>query len=429
MARRPQTRRVGIAKLYLLQFYSPHLSGFDCGPCQQKALEEKWKIKLETAELFLSKLKEKDFPGVREVSALVEQLRDEMTDAMWSTRMLFPHAHKARVGRLSLGYFEKRGSPLRYELLPDDIPDDPVAFDYSDPGHEYNYSYIASTDPLHPVDANYTDLMDDADTSWASEHLTAEELAGASDDAGFDEAQADIAWEGNTGENTGTDIPGAGEQTSSDAKLDKFEADTRAKPDSWTWNGDIGPGPPETPELPPRPSPASQTHPTPATSPTNPSAEESQEAATHIELIIHEFWRTVNSNAASSPPPQPTTLASELPAQLSSLHISALPHSQTTQQSSQPPQPSPTPLHFLTDGSYSPPPASSPSTPSDTKLADATPPTPMQAHYAHHRARLNATKRTAGDNTAFYAEWLCLSRCEIRDVEGPEGRAVPDPGC
>jgi len=68
-----------------------------CGPCQHQAFEDGWKHKLKLADTFLDKLKEKGLPGVREVEALVEQLKEDFNTATWNTRTMFSHAHKERT--------------------------------------------------------------------------------------------------------------------------------------------------------------------------------------------------------------------------------------------------------------------------------------------------------------------------------------------
>ncbi|KAF1357313.1 hypothetical protein EJ07DRAFT_129713 [Lizonia empirigonia] len=156
-----------------------------CGPCQYQAFEEGWKQKLLVAETFLQKLEE-DFPGVQEVVALVEQLTDEFNTASWNTRSLFPHFPKESPIRVTLGQFEKRPSPLRRDVLPEDIPEPSDTTHPEHPDYEYDWDYIASTDPLHPVDTNYSYPLDDVDPSWMLDHLSLEEFEEPSGEVDFD---------------------------------------------------------------------------------------------------------------------------------------------------------------------------------------------------------------------------------------------------
>lgn len=106
--------------------------------------EGAWKWKLSAAHLFLDKLKENRFPGISEVSALVEELQDECNMASWNTRLQFPHVHKARVTRVQLGQFTQQSSPLREEVAPEDISDQREVADHAHPDYKYDFDYVVS---------------------------------------------------------------------------------------------------------------------------------------------------------------------------------------------------------------------------------------------------------------------------------------------
>lgn len=170
-----------------------------CGPCQLKDFESVWIRKLSIPDLFLTRLNEHGFPGVPEVSVLIEQLRDEFNTASWGTRTLFPHSHKAHTTRVHLGRFERVGSPLRREVALDEIRECPEVIDYSHPDYIYDGDYIASTDPLHPVDVRYAHSLDDVDTGWVRDHLSPEEWGQMEHDMGFINEDEASLWAGCSG--------------------------------------------------------------------------------------------------------------------------------------------------------------------------------------------------------------------------------------
>ena len=109
---------------------------------------------------------------MQEVAALVEQLKDGSNTASWNSRLSFPLLHKERYRHVELGYFEKAPLPLREEVPSEDIPEpaEIIHFDY--PDCYYEWKYVASSQPLYPVDvADYVHLLDNIDPSWMLNHL------------------------------------------------------------------------------------------------------------------------------------------------------------------------------------------------------------------------------------------------------------------
>ncbi|KAF2624721.1 hypothetical protein BU25DRAFT_347286 [Macroventuria anomochaeta] len=178
--------RGGLTAACKSESYLNIVFSIDCGPCQHETFEKGWNRKLEWAKTFRGKLREKEMPGMQEVAALVEQLEDDFNTASWNTRAVFPHFHKERSVRASLGHFRKAPSPLRQEVLPSDIREPPEVIDPNHPDHEYDWDYIASTDPLHPVDVNYTHPLEEVDPCWMLNHLSPEEFEQAGGEVGFD---------------------------------------------------------------------------------------------------------------------------------------------------------------------------------------------------------------------------------------------------
>ena len=234
-----------------------------CGPCQHAAFEERWKHKLAAADAFLEKLKENDFPGVYEVTALVEHLGDDFNTASWHTRTLFPHALKEHTVRVERGHFERRSSPLRCAVSPADIPEPPhVVVDSSHPDYQYDGDYVASTDPLHPVDV-----------SWMLQHLSLEEFEQDSSGVGFDAREAENAWAGGWEESQSPSAP---------------------------WDGSAGTWTPETTDTHTRmQDPEQRPEVRNRLAPANAGVVSSGEKQALVEMVIDAFWSAVNGNDIS----------------------------------------------------------------------------------------------------------------------------------
>ena len=244
----------------------------DCGPCQYEAFEDGWKRKLSAAKAFLEAIKEKDFPGVPEVAALVEQLQEESNTASWNSRNIFPHMHKERKKRVNLGHFDRKPSPLRQEVLPKDVPEATEVIHPEHPDYEYDWDYVASTDPIHPVDTNYAHPLDDVDPSWMLDHLSPEEFEASGSGVGFDANEMDNMWTDNLKE-PDTTTPSWGEGVS-DWELDPT-ATTSAQHDTG-WGTKVA------------------TALTSSNTRSDSTPEVERMRKTRIEMVIHEFWTVIN---------------------------------------------------------------------------------------------------------------------------------------
>ncbi|KAF3051168.1 hypothetical protein E8E11_010721 [Didymella keratinophila] len=195
-----KSTRSGLATACRSDAYLEFVFAVKCGPCQYQAFEDGWKHKLKLADTFLDKLKEKGLPGVQEVKALVDQLKEDFNTATWKTRIMFPHAHKERTVRVGLGQFHRVPSPLSREVLPEDIPEpvEVIGPDHTD--YEYDWDYVTSTDPVHPIDTNYAHPLDEADPAWLLNRLSPEELEQSGEGVGFDASETDMVWRNSLGE-------------------------------------------------------------------------------------------------------------------------------------------------------------------------------------------------------------------------------------
>lgn len=413
--------RSGLTTACKSESYLNFVFAINCGPCQHQAFEDAWKHKLRLAEAFLEKLKEKDFPGVQEVAALVEQLKDEFNTATWDTRALFPHAHKERTVRVSLGHFEKTPSPLRREVLPEDIPEPPEVIGPDHPDYEYDWDYVASTDPIHPVDTDYAHPLDEVDPGWMLNHLSPEEFEQCGEGVGFDANEANTAWISSLGE------PNIG---------------------STDWGEDTSDWAPETAapsrsNIDPNQALERSTRATPANSQIEICTQDKHLVAESVEMVIHEFWSLVNGGIPGKHSSQhvASALDEDVDDAFKGLHISNPPNdSEETSQTGllTPPR---TPPRLLTDGScdfefpaLSPPntSASLPSVSADTQSpssisqsAGTSAPNLTRSFYDRWRGHISPTRDV--DRLKFDRELLFLSRCEIKDVEGPNGRFMLDP--
>ncbi|KAI4651320.1 uncharacterized protein J4E78_008011 [Alternaria triticimaculans] len=164
----------------------------DCSPCEHKLWESEWESKLGRARAFLIKLIEKRMYGVEDITTLVKELEEQYYVASWDARnMQIPsHAFKKSVARTAR-------SPLAQEVRPEDVVDpkkhlkDWTEMDEND----YDGDYIASTDPIHPVNTDYSHPLDDDDGSWILNHFSPEEMESAAGDLDFD--QNGWSWDNN----------------------------------------------------------------------------------------------------------------------------------------------------------------------------------------------------------------------------------------
>lgn len=375
------------------------------------------------AELFLKKLRERQYPGVQEVTALIEQLKDEFNTSTWDTRVLFPHAHKERAVRVTLGYFEKMLSPLRNEVLPEDIPEPTDVIGPEHPDYEYDWDYVASTDPIHPVDTNYAHPFDEVDPSWMLNHLSPEEFEQCGDGIGFDVNEANTAWADSL-----EDL----NLSSTDWVEDRVKF-TEPVPS----NIDLS----QASKRPTRAT-ASKSH-------IKTCTQDEYLLEERVDMIIHEFWRLVNGKILGEHSSQDVASTSDKDVDdaFNGLHISDPRSDSETSQTGllTPPR---TPPRLSTDRScgfdfpaLSPPTDSNllaqPSTslssitvdiqsPSSASQAPGTSaPNSTRSFYDRWRQHISSTKDV--DRVKFNKELLFLSRCEIKDVNGPNGRFVLDP--
>lgn len=155
----------------------------DCDSCQHRAWEDAWRLKLERANTFLEKLRQRSLPGVSDVSDLIKSLEAEYAAATWDTRNMFAHGPKPSITRVKQNHYEKAASKLPQEVHPEDVVEKAVK-EWEEMGEEdYDGNYKASTDPGHPVSTDYSHPHNDDDEEWILQHLSPEDVEPGVNDA------------------------------------------------------------------------------------------------------------------------------------------------------------------------------------------------------------------------------------------------------
>lgn len=382
----------------------------DCGPCQHQSFENRWKRKLSLARNFLETIREKNFPGVTEVAVLVEQLEQEFDTASWGSRALFPHLHGEKKERINLGYFEKKPSPLRCEVRPEDVCEPEESMHPDHPDYEFDWDYVASTDPLRPVDTNYAHPTDDMDHNWMPDDLTSEEGEKSGTEGGFDASDMERKWTDNLEEPHAFTLSWGDDGSDWDLNITV----TASPPHNTLWAAD--------PEA----------HAIATTTRNDLTSDNETVRQARVDMIIHEFWTLVNEEDPCDQSREPTSPASiDLTAHFNDIDISN-PSSTKPDLLTQPP----TPPHPPTDASHNSTSqcltasASQPLQPPPThhpfkNVLPTKPSTSRRSLYDKWRSHISNTRDV--DKVKFNQDLLLLSRCELRDFEGPDGRRVPDP--
>jgi hypothetical protein len=261
-----------------------------CGPCQHTTWEAEWKLKLARANTFLTKLRQRNLPGVEEITALVKELDAEYTTASWDTRTMFAHAPKASITRVKHSQYERKASKLPQEVRPEDVVDKATKKWTEMAVDDYDDDYIASTDPIHPVSTDYSHPLDNDDGAWILQHLSSEDAAGIQSDLGLGFNNADHGWNW------------ADDSSSPETEVQKYEwqeqetvqdnEKARAQPFDATTTGVIACGPAIY---------ASSS--TTTFHLTNPTTKAEDEHKARVDQVIETFQSVINNKAAAQSHP------------------------------------------------------------------------------------------------------------------------------
>ena len=309
-------------------------------------------------------------------------------------------------------------SPFSREVLPEDIPEPVEVIGPDHPDYEYDWDYVASTDPVHPVDTNYAHPLDEVDPAWLLSHLSPEEFEQSGEGVGFDASEANMVWRNSLGE---------------------------VNAESADWVKDISGWTSEAAGFDQNQTPGDSLYAEAAERQIKVCAEDDRLLSERIDMVIQYFWRVVNEANTSDQVLQTMTsiLGDDLDDAFQGLQISDV-HGVAGMPQTSLLTPPPTPPWLSTDGSYDS--DASTSTPPNRSVGSApllTTKDDVQSLFAASQsAAVSASKSTSSyydrwrqevtsiknvDRARYNKELLYLSRCEIKDIEGPNGRFVVDP--
>jgi hypothetical protein len=403
----------------------------ECGSCQHKAWDESWRRKLERAKVFLDKLRERDLPGAEEVAALIKVLDGEFAVALWDTRNTFAHGPKPSITRVQHNYYEKATSKLQQEVRPEDVVERAEKGWHEMVDEDYDGDYVASTDPIHPVSTDYSHPLDDDDGAWILQHLSPDDGDTAEPSDGIDFHTSSWNWGGSDHEEATQDVAETWKQeeeeevTFHDAGMNGCSGDIAAGLVAWGPDVDKT----STDEI----SLAGL-------------RDAGAEHSARVEDVVAAFWSVVNVDQhhtdPQSPAPPATPDSNTLHTLLHDLKLSEDHNTHIFNPSTPPTSPPQTPP--WTDGPADSPPTSPPLTQIDQTPPTSPPPalinepplpparstTPPSANSTrswYDKQRRILKQRREADIKKYYVDWLYISRCEIRDFEGPEGRMIREP--
>jgi hypothetical protein len=358
-------------------------------------------------------------PGVEEITVQVEALEADYATESWHTRAMFAHAPKPSVARVKHVRYERKASRLPQEVHPEDIVETAAKTWAEMDNHDYDDNYEASTDPIHPVSTDYSHPLDGDDGAWILQHLSLEDEVNAQPGLVLEFNDNEHDWNWND---------------------DSNGLDTEVTLDKWQKNNTRQ----DNEEIATTPTKGADTNLVTCSLNTNknikirhsasPTTEEEKEQnKAKIDQVIQAFWSVVNHGNNHNTQGDPESTADSL------LPLSSLPSSNDNNKI---PSLSNSHFHHLppppleshhnnypslwTDGSSDPP---------LLQVQQSTrSPYSTRAWYDKQRAFLRQRRDKEGgggkeaDLDKFYRDWLYISRCEIRDFEGPEGRVIRDPG-
>jgi hypothetical protein len=282
----------------------------ECDPCQHKAWEAVWKLKLARANTFLTKVRQRAMPGSEEIAVLVKHLEAEYTTASWNTRTMFAHAPKPSITRVKHSWYERATSKLPRELRPEDIIEKKTKEWTEMDDEDYDGNYEASTDPLHPVSTDYSHPLDDDDGAWILQHISEEDMAGNRDSVGFDFGNGH-GWSWGEDNNVSDSLETTGQWQENPTEHNEQERSTRSNQD--TGESLVA----EAPN-------ADSIYSTDDIYITARQGKEAEHKA-KVEEVIQAFWSVVNHNdkytEPQTPPTTPAPNTNALASVLACLHV------------------------------------------------------------------------------------------------------------
>lgn len=380
-----------------------------CCTCQHREWERTWQVKREIARTFLEKLEKACLPGVREIQVLVEQLEANYRQENWKSPF---YILKQSVGRVNYSEYRRARSRLSQNVRLEDVVSRQMKAWADMDENDYDPDYVASTDPVHPVSTDYSHPLDGDDGSYVTDNFSPEDFeasqahetvdfmndnpwAGDTTDDFQSTAHGDIEsteWDTNEPENVPTkDL--MDRDANNNAEMHARGPDTNAKPTSSIVQLD-----------------GTSTH----------TAQDEEK----VSQVVQAFWSLVDPSYI--PADQSLHKQDSLNTLLQQLDIAASPTDPAD--SSTPTKLTPNPI--FTDGPSDLPPAAetldtthpTPAPPPDAYAITPRSSNSTVAHYDRQRRILKQRKHD--DANKYYSDWLYISRCEMRAIEGPEGRRI-----
>lgn len=380
----------------------------ECNTCQHKAWDDAWSLKLRRANKFLEKLRQRSMPGVDEVEIQVKNLEAEFAEATWMSRQMFAHGAKPRITRVKHNYYEKAASKLPQEVRPEDVVERTVKEWSELKEGDYDGNYEASTGPIHPVSTDYSYPWDNDDGSWILQHLEPEDGKAEEVSEGLDLNAAAWDWGDETNQEGDVDASKTWERDVTNTHGDASES--YYKEDKPISTGlvvqDSNANMPSTNDLSTSDLHADQT-----------------EHNSRVHQVLQTFCSIINANLKQTnnlpptPPPTPTPDSHAL----SNLIHDLDPETEPIDSLAPTTPPAPQDQRFWLDDAPDSPPTSPP------PQRPATPPSPNSTRSWYDKQRKILKQRRNFDIEKYYVDWLYISRCEIRDFEGPEGRMIGEP--
>jgi hypothetical protein len=353
-------------------------------------------------------------PGVEEIRVLVEQLEARYKQESWSLSFFGP---KPSVGRVNYSEYHRAKSPLPQIVRPESVIDSQTKAWADMDDNDYDPDYVASTDPIHPVSTDYSHPLDGDDGSWIAQQFSFEDLEAPQAHSDIDFLN-DNPWGENTAGNNQGIAHGGVELTEWNTK-EPEDASNQPIPEGDAFNDAklFAWGPDAHAQF----SSSKVQLDRPSTCVTEEEEEEK------VLQVIQAFWSLVDCShlPTDKPPPKQDSLHNLLQ-QLDIAEIPTDPPNLASTPTKQPQNP------FSADGpSDTPPTSSSPPAPKPLEtpypsLASAPrSPNSTISHYDKQRRILKQHRHE--DANKYYGDWLYISRCEIREKEGPEGRRIFEP--
>ncbi|OAK97030.1 hypothetical protein IQ06DRAFT_338335 [Phaeosphaeriaceae sp. SRC1lsM3a] len=385
-----------------------------CNACNHVIWTAEWESKLLRATTYSASMRDEDSSAetVQTVEALINDLKARKVSEEWEMRNSLTMLPTRPISRVWHKLFSRAASPLKDEVRPEDVREGAKSWkDWSEMREEdYDDDYVASMDPIHPVTTDYRFPGEGEEDEWVEEYLADGVVEGGEDQGDKGSERSDTGgWDWGDGDGDGGQGIVQREEWGEEGIVPTKENGSQVGSNGETDLELINKTEPSLPTIPKNP----------ASTPAN------QIAKPDLDAIIANFWSHVNPTTTSNP-----YLPNTAPPTSSSSYSSSSSPSPAQILPSPPPTTPPWIdgthdfpfLPILTSSTTTlnstpttPQSSSSPSTYSSSSSSSRTL-YPHRTYYDTQRRLLKHRKHL--DPAKFYKDWLCLSRCEMREYEG-----------